>query len=108
MLVEDILDGGITDFDPFKSQAVAQLVASPSRMFQAKSQDPLHLLGRCGEGIRFGNRRKILQSFDPVCLKPALVLVKLGAGNSALAASLTNIAQTLGQLQDTQFLMCDS
>ena len=48
MLVENILNGGITDFDPFKSQAVAQLIASPSGMFQAKCQDPLHLLRWCG------------------------------------------------------------
>jgi hypothetical protein len=40
MFVEDILNGGVTDFDPFQSQAIAQLVASPSGMFQADSQDP--------------------------------------------------------------------
>ena len=57
MLVEEILIGGIADFDPFKSQAVAQLVASPSGMFKAKSQNPLNLLKRRGEGIGFGNRR---------------------------------------------------
>lgn len=78
MLVENILDGRITDLDPFKGQAVAQLVASPGGMFQAKSQDPLYLLGRCGERVRFGNGRKILQALNAVGLKPALVPVKLG------------------------------
>ena len=75
MFVEDILDGGITDFDPFKRQAVAQLVASPSGMLQAKFRDPLYFLGRCSERIRFWNGREILQAFNPMGLKPALVLV---------------------------------
>lgn len=78
MLIENILNGRIADSDPFQCKTVAELVASPGRIFQAKCQYPLHLLGRGDQGIGFGNGWKSLQSLNPIRLKSTFVLVKLG------------------------------